>query len=78
MAYSEDDVRFQKNLNSYPESLPKDKIVVGLRAWSEDKKYHYSKINNKINFIRSAGYQNIGLYSYLGLINNNYLPNLKF
>lgn len=78
MAYTEDDKVLERQLSD-PELEPfKDKIVVGLKAWSDrNKSYKSSELISKINISRAKGFENIGLFSYSGIMNNNYWADLR-
>ena len=78
MAYTKEDKILEMQLAD-PELEPfKSKIVVGLRAWSDaNKKYNSSEIVSKINVSRTSGFNNIGLFSYGGIIENNYWARLR-
>lgn len=77
MAYDKSDFEFQKKINSYGNNINKEKVVVGVRAWSEKKPYHVNKINSKLKFLTENNFKNIAFYSYYGLISNNYINAIK-
>ncbi len=78
MAYTKDDKLLERQLQD-PELLKfKDKVVVGLRAWSDgNKKYEASEIVSKINISRISKFNDIALFSYGGIMENNYWRRLK-
>ena len=76
MAYTTSDAALLGLFELYPAALH-PKIVPGLRAWSSDKSYSVKQINRKIAFSRRYAFAGFALYSYSGIIDNNYFPQLK-
>jgi len=77
MAYTYDNGDFKsliENINSY--DLNK-KIITGLRAWHGGTDYPVDKINDKIKISRSNHYAGICLFSYTGIKQHNYFPELR-
>ena len=54
-----------------------DKIVVGLRSWSESKKYTAYEINEKIMLSRKMDFAGLALFSYSGIRKSEYFKELK-
>ena len=54
-----------------------DKIVVGLRSWSESKKYTAYEINEKIMLSRKMDFAGFALFSYSGIRKSEYFKELK-
>lgn len=78
MAYTKDDQVLARQLGDCELAPFKDKIVVGLRAWSDGKKkYTSSEIAAKINVSRLQGFNDIGLFSYGGMQENKYWTKLR-
>ena len=79
MAYSVDDDVIREELKRVLSH--KDKIVVGLRAWSEENRpYHPDFLVSKIGIARKKGFAGIALFSYNGLLTNtnrNFIKALK-
>lgn len=78
MAYTKKDEVLEMQLADPTLEPFKDKVVVGLRAWSTGKpKYEVSDIVSKISLSRKNGFKNIALFSYSGIMENNYWTNLS-
>lgn len=77
MAYTKDDKVLQAQLTDIELQPYQDKIVVGLRAWSDGKKYPAKEITSKIDLCRTSGYPDIALFSYGGIMDNSYWQSLK-
>ncbi|MFA7082325.1 MAG: family 10 glycosylhydrolase [Bacteroidales bacterium] len=78
MAYTKEDRILIQQLEDPELVLHKDKVVVGLRAWDNNKKeYSVKQITSKINLSRKLGYKDFSLFSYGGIMENNYWTNLK-
>jgi uncharacterized lipoprotein YddW (UPF0748 family) len=70
MSYSISDRVVEKELEQM--SKWRDKIIVGLRAWSEENRpYHPDFIVSKINIARKKKFAGIALFSYTGMNSNN-------
>ncbi len=77
MAYQKENEDFQANIDSVLTFKQNKKIVVGLRAWSNDCFYPVSKINEKIDFVRKQNFAGIAFYSYTGIKECDYFRGLK-
>lgn len=75
MAYQTDDYALSSTMNKIPDKY-NDKIVVGLRAWSDNNNYSVNEIVSKINIITDKQvnnqYNGISFFSYGGIIQRNY------
>ena len=76
MAYTTSDAALSGLYNIYPDDLHY-KIIPGLRAWSKNKSYDATMINSKINMTRRFDFAGFSLYSYSGIIQNNYFKKLQ-
>ena len=70
MAYQTRNSNFEQIVANIPERF-RERIVVGMRAWSDDGSYYASSITQKINLIPS-GYAGICFFSFGGIIDGNY------
>lgn len=78
MAYTIDDKVLREQLADPELEAFKDKLVVGLRAWSAGKKkYKATDIVSKINVSREMGFNDIGMFSYGGIMENSYWAKLR-
>ncbi len=77
MAYNRSNDLFEKTIKGI-EDVNRNKTNIVLRAWRDEKHYSYSQINDKINICKRYGFNNIGFYSYSGLVKGNYLKYIKF
>ncbi|MCD4828002.1 MAG: family 10 glycosylhydrolase [Candidatus Cloacimonetes bacterium] len=76
MSYQEDDIAFERILNSVDGLGFNNRIVVGLRAWRNHTSYPARRIVSKINILRRHDYAGLCLFSYGGLVNNGYYNTL--
>ena len=74
MAYSKNTSDIQKILDLIKSAHYKKKIVVGLRAWDETKKYKLKSIHEKIKLIKAEQFAGFALFSSTGIRQNNYFP----
>ena len=77
MAYTTSDAALAGLYQIYPEKYHQ-KIVPGLRSWSDDGTYRADKINSKIVLTKKYKFPGLAFYSYSGIIQNNYFKLLKF
>ncbi len=78
MAYTKEDNVLAQQLKDPELAIYKDKVIVGLRAWNDGKKnYNVNEVASKINVSRAQGFDNIGLFSYGGIMENNYWTRLR-
>lgn len=77
MAYTQDDRVLESQITDVELQPYKEKIVVGLRAWSDNRKYLAQGITSKIELCRGNGYPDIALFSYGGIMESNYWQSLK-
>ena len=75
MAYQADDYAFNTVMNKIPERF-NQKIVVGLRAWSDNNSYSVDNIKSKITAINrrsdNSSFKGISFFSYNGILQRNY------
>ncbi len=76
MAYATKNTTFQRIINTVSNFNQNDKIIVGVRAWSENS-YPVNRINEKIKYSKTKSFAGIALYSYSGIIKNNYFKDIK-
>lgn len=76
MAYQTKDDEFMKIMNDIPSS-EQEKVVVGLRAWTENSVYPAEKIISKIRGLSDYRFAGIALFSYTGMKDNDYFAPLK-
>ncbi len=77
MAYNMRDDKFGKILED-TKNLDRNKIVVGLRAWTDaGETYAGTGIVSKIKLVREQGFPGFALFSYSGLLKNDYISLLK-
>jgi uncharacterized lipoprotein YddW (UPF0748 family) len=76
MAYTTSDAALLGLYEVYPTEFHA-KIIPGLRAWSSQSSYSVKQINSKIALSRRYTFPGFALYSYSGIIDNNYFPKLK-
>lgn len=77
MAYNTSNRTFEDVLKGIDE-VKRDKTTIILRAWKEKRPYYAHQINEKIKISKRYGFQNLGYYSYSGLIHNGYLKHIRF
>ena len=70
MAYQKSNREFQNIIMGIPERF-RSRIVVGLRAWCDDRTYPAQRITDKINMIPNT-YASVSFFSYGGIIRGNY------
>jgi len=70
MAYQRSNRDFQYIVNGIPERF-RSRIVVGMRAWCDDRNYPAQRITDKINMIPSS-YAGKSFFSYGGIIRGSY------
>jgi uncharacterized lipoprotein YddW (UPF0748 family) len=78
MAYNTSNKSFTKLIEDVAQLKEQRKMVIVLRAWPPGKPYPVSQINQKIEITRRHRFKNFGFYSYSGMVDNNYLPGIKF
>lgn len=77
MSYTINSARLQQDLTFTENFGMKDKIVVGLRAWKDEREYPVSQINEKIRIALKMDYAGIALFSYTGIRQQNYWNYLR-
>ncbi len=77
MAYNTSNTTFHRDVKSFY-AADRKKTTIILRAWKDQKTYPVAQINEKIKIAKRLGYRNFGFYSYSGLVNNKYLPLIRF
>lgn len=77
MAYNTHNSSFDKILQGIKE-VDKKKTNIVLRAWKDSKPYLVNQINEKIYISKHYGFHNLGFYSYSGLVENQYLNQIRF
>ena len=77
MAYTKSNEDFEAYMDTISTEKQNKKIIVGLRAWDERKKYPASDIIYKINVIRNHKFAGFSLFSSTGLKQNNYWKPLR-
>jgi len=78
MAYNTSNKSFSRLIESASKLKMPKKMVIVLRAWPPGKVYPVSQINEKVKITRHHRFKNFGFYSYSGMIDNNYLPYIRF
>lgn len=78
MAYNTSNRTFTELISELKKIPQQDKLTIIIRSWKENKPYHYSLINTKINILKAAGFENFGFYNYNGLVTEKYLDHIKF
>jgi uncharacterized lipoprotein YddW (UPF0748 family) len=78
MAYTQSTEKLKSTMQHNLDVKNKNKVVVGLRAWSDRKPYPAFKINEKIITLKQQGFDNLGFYSYGGMMQNDYLKYIRF
>lgn len=79
MAYAKDYSVFERILNRIGESVDKEKVVIGLRAWQENFPridYSVDRIIEKARLVRSHDFSGIALFSYDGIKKTGYFHQL--
>ena len=77
MAYTKSNDEFEAITDTLSTFKLNKKIVVGLRAWDDAKKYKAQEIIQKIAFVRKKKFKGFALFSSTGLSQNNYWNPLK-
>ena len=77
MAYQIKDEDFKTVIDTVSTFNLKNKIVVGLKAWSKNCSYPVSKINEKIDISRKQKFAGIAFFSYTGIKECGYFKGLK-
>ncbi len=77
MAYSSSNSQFNKIINNISIYDTNEKIIVGLRAWTQKGNYPVTKIQDKISIVRKENFAGLSLFYYEGAKKNGYLKNLK-
>jgi uncharacterized lipoprotein YddW (UPF0748 family) len=78
MAYNTSNRSFTRLIEQASKVKMHKKMVIVVRAWPPGKAYPVSQINEKVKITRRYHFKNFGFYSYSGMIDNNYLPYIKF
>lgn len=78
MAYSRSTESLRKQIEGNMDVKHREKMVVGLRAWTENKPYPAFKINEKIALLQQLGFPHLGFYSYSGMLSQNYFKHIEF
>jgi hypothetical protein len=78
MAYAKTANLFNRTATEIANKAPKDKVVMGLRAWQENgfPDYGVERIIEKAQFCRQLGFAGLALFSYEGVKKANMLPTL--
>ncbi len=78
MAYSKGYDRFYDIAANIAAQTPKEKVIMGLRAWQEKGESYYSvdRIIEKANICRQMGFGGLALFSYDGIRQCDYFPEL--
>jgi len=77
MAYTTSTSHLEKQLTCLSNLDMNDKIVVGLKSWSESKKYPAYEINEKIKLTGKFDFAGYALFSYSGIRQSEYFKELK-
>lgn len=78
MAYNTSNRTFTRLIENAAKIKESKKMVIVVRAWPSGKSYPVSQINEKVRITRQYHFKNFGFYSYSGMVENNYLPYIKF
>lgn len=79
MAYAKDYDKFSYTASYIDYMVSKEKVIMGLRAWQENYPrvdYPVNKIIDKAKLCRKIGFGGLALFSYEGLIQSGYFPQL--
>lgn len=76
MAYQTKDESFNQLLNKLPEKHA-DKIVIGVRAWSDNNSYPAYLLRNKIATVIKSPLKGISFFSYSGINSQSYFATIK-
>lgn len=77
MNYASNDLNFEKITQRALATASPDKIVNGLRSWSSGTAYPFSKLLSKIRIARQYPCAGLCLFSYEGILANNYMRGLE-
>jgi len=72
MMYTKSDSSFEDLLEKNLSKVNSPKIAISLRAWDEQKCYRSKDIQSKIRLAKAAGFDNISIFHFGGLIANGY------
>ena len=78
MAYNTSNRSFADLIKRLSQMNFRDKMTIVVRSWREFRYYHVSKINDKLKILKKYHFNSVGFYNYSGLIENNYLPFIRF
>jgi uncharacterized lipoprotein YddW (UPF0748 family) len=78
MAYNTSNCSFADLIRRLNKMNQHGKMTIVIRSWRENKPYHVSKINDKLSILKKYHFNSVGFYNYAGLIQNNYLPFIRF
>ncbi|RLD67922.1 MAG: hypothetical protein DRI84_01135 [Bacteroidetes bacterium] len=78
MAYNTSNKTFTQLIDNASKVKDRKKMVIVVRAWPPGKPYPVERINEKVKITRRYHFKNFGFYSYSGMVENNYLPYIKF
>ncbi len=79
MAYAKDYYNFYNTVSDIYDSVPTEDTVIGLRAWQEyypRMDYSLSRIVEKAKLCRQLGFKGIALFSYEGIKQSGFFPEL--
>jgi len=72
MMYTKSDASFKDLLEKNLSKVNSPKIAISLRAWDEKKRYKSEDIQSKMRLAKAAGFENISIFHYGGLVANGY------
>ena len=75
MSYTISTERLEQDLTFLLNYKQNDKMIIGLRAWG--KTYTAAQIKEKIKLVRKLGFSGYALFSYTGIIQEEYFKDLK-
>ena len=76
MAYTRSTKDFSTLVDTVSSWQVRDKVIFGLRAWDDSKIYQATDIVEKIEILQRNTFQGFSLYSYTGIIRNQYFKGL--
>lgn len=78
MAYNTSTTSFTSLIKKLNNLNHHEKITIVVRGWKEQRSYHVSKINDKLEVLKRYNFNSVGFYNYSGMVENNYLPFIRF
>lgn len=78
MAYNTLNASFKTLITQLNQMKQHDKMTIVIRAWQEYRRYHVSKINDKLAILKRYQFMDIGYYNYSGLKKYGYLESIHY